>query len=335
MKVDDFFLKLDQNQTLPVYFLYGEERFFQKEIIDSLTRLFITADNREFNLEKFDGKEGRVHDWLDATLTPSFLGGTKLVVARNLHETSFSDSQIQALGDYLADPAPETCLILTADAVDRKRKWVKKLIGLPGAVDCAAPKEAALVVWIKKRAQSQGQTMEASAARMLVDRVGARPGLLASELEKVSVYVGKSKQIREVDVQSVVGETRQENIFDLAEALKKKDAQSAVQVLHNQLDCGQEPLKVLGTIAWQFRVIWEVKFFQDSACPPGQIAQRMGANPFVVDKALKHTGNFTSPQLRRCFSGLGEADRELKTSGKNPRTILESLVLKLCSSGSV
>ena len=84
-------------------------------------------------------------------------------------------------------------------------------------------------------------------------------------------------------------------------------------------------------IAWQFRLIWEVKHHQTTGTPPSRIAQKMGIAPFQADQALRYTGKFSEGQLREGFRSLFKADRELKGSGKAPEGILETLVLRLCS----
>jgi DNA polymerase-3 subunit delta len=58
----------------------------------------------------------------------------------------------------------------------------------------------------------------------------------------------------------------------------------------------------------------------------------MGAKPFFIEKASQYTKNFNQATLRNGIKILFEADRELKTSGKDPQGTLESLVLRLCSS---
>ena len=58
----------------------------------------------------------------------------------------------------------------------------------------------------------------------------------------------------------------------------------------------------------------------------------IGAKPFLVKKALQYTKNFNLATLRNGTKCLFEADRALKTSGKDPQGILESLLLRLCSS---
>jgi len=329
---EDLDQKISQGKTEPFYFLYGPETFYHVEAIRSLTKLWIDEDNRDFNLETFDARTSNVNDWLGSAKTLSFLGGTKLVIVRNLHDAIPKDEEAQSLIDYCSDPIVEACLVITADKVDRKRKIYKALTKVKGAVACEAPKENVLVNWIRDRAKDQGYSMNMNAARALVNRVGARPGVLAQELNKTLMYVGKNKEVSEKDVQEVVGETRLETVFSLTDALKNKNPHKALQLLHNQLDHGEEPIKIMGTIAWQFRVIWEVKHYQQRKIPSGQIAKAMGANPFVVEKALQHTKNFSTQQLRRAYSQLTQADRSLKSTSQDPVAVMQTLILGLTSS---
>jgi DNA polymerase-3 subunit delta len=220
---------------------------------------------------------------------------------------------------------------LSLDKADRKKKLFKSLTKHPGAVSCDAPSETTLIPWIKKRAEALGYKLSPDAARQMVEKTGPKPGILAVELEKVLTYAGKDRSISDKEVLAVVGDIKQENPFALTEALKEKNAQQALRLLHNQLDHGEEPLKILGTIVWQLRVIWEVKNYKAQKLPPAKIAEEMGARPFMVEKALKHTPNFSQQELIRSFKGLVQADRKLKTSGQSPQGILESLILNLCA----
>ena len=330
----EFYQKLRQEKTEPFYFFYGLETFYHIEAIRSLTKKWINADNRDFNLETFDARASTVNDWIGSVKTLSFLGGTKLVIVRNLHEAIPKDEDAESLIDYCKNPIVDTCMVITADKVDRKRKLYKVLTKAKGAVVCEAPKENVLATWVCDRAKSKGYTITINAARALINRVGARPGILAQELDKTLIYSGKKKSVSEKDIQEVVGETRLENIFSLTDALKNKNPHKALQILQNQLDNGEEPIKIMGTIAWQFRVIWEVKYYQQRNIPSGQIAKAMGANPFVVEKALQHTKKFSTQQLRSSYLQLTQADRSLKSSSQNPLAVMQTLILGLTSANN-
>ena len=330
MTPDKLILQISKGQIEPFYFLYGPEIFYQTEIIQTLIKQWITDDNRDFNLETFDAQESTVNHWLGSAKTLSFLGGIKLVIVRNLHDAIPQDKEAQALIDYAENPIPEACLVVTSNKVDRKRKLFKILTGLKTAIACEAPKENELINWLRKRAEESNYSLSSDAARVLINRVGARPGILAKELEKTLLYAGANKSISEKDVAEVVGESKTENVFALTEALKTKNPETALRLLNNQINHGEEPIKILGTIAWQFRMIWEVKHYQKKNLPSGQIAKTMGANPYVVDKALQHTGRFSTKQLRTGYLELAKADRSLKSTSQDPLAVMQTLVLNLC-----
>ena len=330
MTPDKLILQISKGQIEPFYFLYGPEIFYQTEIIQTLIKQWITDDNRDFNLETFDAQESTVNHWLGSAKTLSFLGGIKLVIVRNLHDAIPQDKEAQTLIDYAENPIPEACLVVTSNKVDRKRKLFKILTGLKTAIACEAPKENELINWLRKRAEESNYSLSSNAARVLINRVGARPGILAKELEKTLLYAGANKSISEKDVAEVVGESKTENVFALTEALKTKNPETALRLLNNQINHGEEPIKILGTIAWQFRMIWEVKHYQKKNLPSGQIAKTMGANPYVVDKALQHTGRFSTKQLRTGYLELAKADRSLKSTSQDPLAVMQTLVLNLC-----
>ena len=332
MTADKAISRIEGGNIAPVYFLHGEEAFFHTEILSALSERLMTPDNREFNFETYDPRNSTASDWIAAAKTFSFFGDIKLVVVRDLDEVTLDDDAVKIILDYISEPAPESCLVLTALKPDKKRKLFKSLAKSSWAVECVPPREPTLISWLKNRATAQGYTLSTDAARLMVNRIGAKNGILASELEKVLTYAGKEKKVSEKEVAELVGEIRLENIFALTQALKEKKSEKALRLLYNQLDHGEEPIHVLGTIAWQFRTIWEVKHHKDKKVPAFRIAEKMEVKPFVVEKALEFTGNFSHRSLKQGFEYLANADLALKTTNKDPQGIMEILVLKLCSS---
>lgn len=102
---------------------------------------------------------------------------------------------------------------------------------------------------MKRRARFLGYELKTEAARKMVERVGAKPGIIVKELEKIITYAGKVKTISESMVGELVGEIKMENAFALSEAPKEKKTEMVLRFLKNQLDHGEDPLKILGLIA--------------------------------------------------------------------------------------
>ena len=236
MLADQIIHSIGEGKIGPFYFLYGAESFYRLEIIRALNHKLITPDNRDFNLENFEARESSVGDWIGAAKTLSFLGGMKLVIVRNLHETTIEDSDQKKLFEYVADPGLDSCLVITADKVDRKRKLYKNLTTQQGALSCEAPQEAGLLTWVKHRARSFDYDLSSEAARKMVGRIGAKPGILAKELEKAMAYAGRENKITESMVGDLVGDMKVENAFSLTEALKEKKTEKVLLLLQKPQD---------------------------------------------------------------------------------------------------
>jgi len=111
-----------------------------------------------------------------------------------------------------------------------ERKLYKNLTTQQGALSCEAPQEAGLLTWVKHRARSFGYDMSSGTARKMVGRIGAKPGILAKELEKAMAYAGRENKITESMVGDLVGDMKVENAFSLTEALKEKNREGAAVV---------------------------------------------------------------------------------------------------------
>jgi DNA polymerase III subunit delta len=358
MTANELIQKISKGKIERFYFLHGSEKVYQRQVVQALTQQLITEENRDFNLDVFNGGKSSVYQWLDSARTIPFMGGTKLVVVENMKDKidipeEDSDSKqinesvrktdadgpvqvaetcqeqdIQALIDYAKNPLEGVCLVVTADKVDRRKKLLKKLADEKGSVSCEAPKEYTLVPWTITLAKEQGYSMSKDVAEALVGRVGARPGILVKELEKTLLYAGEKNTITMQDVSEVVGETKLEDVFSLTKALAEKNVDKALKLLRNQLSHNGNPIQILGAISWQFRMIWAVKSCQEQGIHSGQIAKKIGEHPFSVEKAVPYARKFSTQQLRNCYSELVQADRRLKTTSNQEGT-MESLIINL------
>ena len=333
--------QIDKGQTEPFYFLYGPERYYQTEVLKALIQKLITEENRDFNLEEFDflsvpenqTVSSLIASSMGSLRTISFLGGIKLVILRNLHgafekNKTLPDQDAQILIDYAKAPLEETCLVVTADKVDGRVKLFKNLKSLKGAVFCEAPKEYVLVPWVVQLAKKQGYSMSKDVAQSLVNRVGARPGVLVKELEKTLLYAGKNKSISMQDVTEIIGDTAAAENFGLIKAFQDKKFEEVMGLLRKHLEHGDAPEQILGSISSQFRTIWAVKYYQEQGLSKNQIAKEMGAKLYPVELALKLTKKFSTQQLRNCYSELVKADRGIKSTA-NREGIMETLVVNL------
>lgn len=192
----------------------------------------------------------------------------------------------------------------------------------------AKPTGAQLTDWVTRRARAQGRRITPEAVRMLVESLGDDLRMLASEIDKLGTYVGEGGEIGVDDVRALTPVARQSKVFDLTDALARRDTSAALALLHELLANGESPLGIVALTAFQTRSLMQVKLLSDRGMPAHQIASAAGIAPFVVEKSLRLARRFTFAQLEAAHRTLLEIDTSLKRSRMTPELALDLLVLE-------
>lgn len=164
--------------------------------------------------------------------------------------------------------------------------------------------------------------------------------------------------IDEEDVETVVGKTKEDRIFDLTNALSEKNAKAALLALQSLLEQGEQPLMILAMISREIRLLLQASILtQSGKLPPvtpgmefpsfqknvypsvSAMAQGMarkedllvGKHPFVIFNALRHCRRFSCPVLIGYLDELLEMDRAMKSSATDPQLLLERFLIKACA----
>jgi DNA polymerase-3 subunit delta len=121
---------------------------------------------------------------------------------------------------------------------------------------------------------------------------------------------------------------QEQSIFELADAMGKRDTSSALGLLHDQLTHNAEPLYLLAMIARQFRLLLQVRDLAARGLNPDDIRTQLGLHPFVVRKVLEQSRNFSMDRLDAIYRRLLETDIAMKTGHGDPGVNLDVLVVE-------
>ena len=236
---------------------------------------------------------------------------------------------IQALADY-AEHVPETTtlVVVAGEALDAASPLLKAAQQHGKVRSFITPKGAALEQWVTKRAEATGASITPEATRLLIELIGDNLRLLALEVEKLSVYVGRGGRIGVEQARTLTPEVSQSRIFDLTDALARRDRSRALALLHELLANGEHPLGIVALTAAQTRALIQVKSLSERGMRSPQIAQVAGMAPFVVDKSLPLARQFSFAQLEAAHRALLDTDIALKSSRMSPELALDLLTIQ-------
>jgi DNA polymerase-3 subunit delta len=336
----------------PAYVFVGDEAFFGKQCREAILQHLVPADMRDFSLYEFDLGDTELPEVLDRARTPSlmapfqvfFVRGVKNLYGRGSHEDAFA-----AVRDYVKHPNPDAVVVFVADHIsipadvrrmeltDRDRyERIRDTLGqYCGIVELARVEEGDAVRWAVDVSAAEGVKLEMDAARELVDALGADMMLIATELEKLFLYVGEKKRITLGDVETMVLAAKQRSLYELTDAISSRDRVRALEVLQAILSSGEGEEAAIGhlyMLAKTFRQMLVIaeKNVRDSRALWQVLWQGFRVPPFAAEDVIRQARRFKSRRdLTRALRLIARADLELRSNPPSKRLVLEKLVLDL------
>src|SRR5438067_10138366 len=90
---------------------------------------------------------------------------------------------------------------------------------------------------------------------------------LANEIDKLALYVGPNGTIDERVLREMSFAARQEDVFELTNAVARRDTKGALLQLQRLVQGGTAPEGILPALAWQIRTLIQVRDMVDSRVP--------------------------------------------------------------------
>lgn len=120
-------------------------------------------------------------------------------------------------------------------------------------------REAQWLPWLKQDAERVGVRLNEEAIELLKEVYGGSLYSVRRELEKLAAYVSPGQVVTVGDVATLRGTEPGASVFDLTLAIGGKDRGRVLAILARNLEAGEAPLRILGSLAWQYRRLWKVK----------------------------------------------------------------------------
>jgi DNA polymerase III subunit delta len=315
----------------PVYLLLGDDDAEIARLAADLTSL-VEDELRVFNVERMYAGERTTTaaSIVQACRQIPMMGDRRVVVVvraerllkpkrRNTKDTKEIEgyegdedaepaSDMDALTEYVQNPSPTTTLVFAAADIDKTRKAGKAIVKHAAVVECWGLKpgketrgsdlhQAARIAeqMVKKAVAEAGQVIEPAAARLVAERAGFDIVRLRGDIERLMLYTTGKPGITLADAREIVSAETAHDDWAVTNAIQNGNAKEALRQLALAFDAGAVSYQLLGQLAW---------FVRDKMSDARRI-------PAAVD-------------------ALFRTDLDLKSSGGDPRVLLERLVVELC-----
>lgn len=319
--------RLRENALPPLVFLYGAEAFLIERALREIMERTVPAEARDFNLQVFHGKDCRAAVVLDTARTLPAFSPMRLVVVRDASE--LPAAELEQFIPYLSDPVPETVMVFVAEKIDARRKFFQVFKKTGALVEFRKLYDNQIPSFVREQAREAGLSFTEDALALFCKRVGSHLQEIHGELGKLDNFLGERRVAEPADILAVVSDSRVDSVFELSNAVGKKDAAESLRLLHRLLAEGIAPLLILAMTTRHFRQLWKAHELLRQRVPEKDMARRIGINPYFLNGLLAQARLFAGERFPGIFEALLEGDLALKSSGASPAAVLESLLLRL------
>jgi DNA polymerase-3 subunit delta len=306
----------------PVYLITGTDR---PKIETALGRLRGHFDATA--VELLSGIEVSGEDAVAACNTLGLFGGDeRLVVVEDVDGRANSDGRltggwkapdVNAVAEYLADPAAGTVLALVGQAVKGDSALAKACAKAGEVLVYDAPREKDLPTWVARRFESLGAKVGREACRALVEVVGDDLLELASEIEKLATWAGGTREIGEAEVRELAVGLSETAGFELTDAWGRRDVPAVLLAAESMLERSVKPrrdgaARIVGLLVNHVDRVRECQRLDGEGISAKDAAARLKRHPFYVQKLYAQARNFDVDELRGVVTRLAALDHAVK-----------------------
>jgi len=359
--------------TANIRAIVGSDEAKVKREAAELAQKLAPAEAGEFGLEIIDGAADNVEgaatairSTIAALQTLPFFGGGKLVWLKSANFLSDDVrgksvnvlEPLEELADLLSSGLPnDVTFLVSAIDPDKRRSFYKTLTKLseiqifdePDLNRSGWEENAGEIV--RAEAKKRGLKFEDEALELFVLSTGGDSGVVANELEKLALY-GPKGAIAVEEVRALVPISRAAVIFELGNALARRNATLALSLVRDLLDQGETAIGILlATLLPTIRNLLLAKdlmerhrltrpqapftFISTLNRLPAKETEHLprkkdGAiNGYALGIAAMNAHRFETNQLVRGMEACLQANLELVTTQLDQELVLTEVVVKL------
>lgn len=314
-----------------LYLIYGDEEYLIKK---ELTNIIDNSDAIEDNIIRYNLDDTNVRDVLEEASMISMFDSKKVIICERCNFLTGDNKKevnhdIDSLIRYINNPFEDVYLIFIVrnSKLDERKKIVKELKKCSKVIECKVLESHNLNNYIYEYFKSNSYIIDMSLVRLIVDKVKYDLSNIINECDKLMNYKDEDKNITKEDIDSVIRDNIEDNIFSLTNAILEKNSKKSIKIYKDLILIGEEPIKLIIMIANQFRLILQVKLMLKNGYKEREMASVIGEHPYRVKLAL--SSNFTEDNLIENMKKLVKLDYDIKSGNIDKNFGLELFLLNI------
>ena len=302
----------------PVYVVSGADDYLREQAVKMLSGI-VDEDFASFNLSRFSVEDG-VADAVETLHTYPVFGQYRVVVLSVFQK--LTDEDKKALKAYLDAPDDTSVLVAECDADAAKALKGKSVVN----VDCSALSDAELAAEMRKLCAAEPACeIDNSAILELAERTQGAMSRIVSELTKLKAYC--EGKITRDDVVNMVTADFDFQIYELTDAVSKKDADKAFRVLDIFYKNGVRSMRILNQLYDRYRKMLHAEL--SKGLSNEEIGGLLSMSGGAVYHLRKVSSTYSQVRLKKSVDCLHALQYDVLSGRRNENTALTQAMFEL------
>ncbi len=160
-----------------------------------------------------------------------------------------------------------------------------------------------------------------------INRVGKDYNNIQEELNKLKFYKLETKTILKEDIDLITRENLEASIFDLIEAIVKKDKKRSYELYNYFITNGTEIFQILVLLANQIRLIYNVKVLTNKS--DQEISKILDVHEYPVKLARRKANFYKKNELLELMEKLAGLDFDIKSGKQLPDICFLTFIMSM------
>jgi len=312
-------LKTNLNKEIkPAYFIAGEDSFLVYKALE-LIEAALNLNFPDFNKVIYNTDGFNMTEIANSSEVLPINDKYRLIIVKD-YLNKKSESEKKVITEYLKNPAKSSVLVFFASV---QNDFYLSFVDKVEFVDCNKLSEPLLNKWIEAELKKENKKISKDALKTLIEFCNFSLTKIEPEVKKLAAFTGEKEQIEQTDILELVTKDTEYVIFELSEALSKKDGTACYNIVTKLLQQKETPTSILAIITGHFRRLF---FSAISRFSSAELAKMLNVKEYAITKAKQQNKLFTKVALMNIYKLCLEVEYSIKSGGMEPVNAINYLI---------
>lgn len=305
-----------------IYVFLGQDyNILNKKVNDLIDKLKID------NIIKYDYQNSNMNEILNEINYIDLFNEKKLIIVTSFSFKKLKSSDEESLIKYIDNMNDNIIIFKCVDeSLDERKNITKLLRNKCKVIECQKLDYKSLHEYVTNMFKENNLKITYNQVKTILDKCEYNPDYTISEVDKLLVYKMGEEEVNDIDIDKMINESYEKEIFRFIEYYLNKDVSSCLKS-YSILKVNNDEVILVDMLAKQIRLLMQLKELNGSMNDM-ELSRLLGVNPYSLKKLYPYMNKYSIKDLKDRLYKLSDIDYNIKVLGRDKSKELEYFLIE-------